>query len=86
MKVKVKLLSRVQLFATPWTIASQAPLSMGLSRQEYWGGLPFPAPGDPPDPGVAPQPPASAVLAGGFFTTGPPGKPSTCVYAGAIRL
>ena len=43
-KVKVKSLSRVQLFATPWTVAYQAPLSMGFSRQEYWSGLPFPSP------------------------------------------
>ena len=48
-KVKVKLLSCVQLFATPWTIAYQAPHSMGLSRQEYWNGLPFPSPGDLPN-------------------------------------
>ena len=47
-----KLLSCVQLFATPWTVAHQAPLSMGFSRQEYWSGLPFPSPGDLPDPGV----------------------------------
>ena len=45
-KVKVKSLSRVRLFATPWTVAHQAPLSMGFSRQEYWSGLPFPSPGD----------------------------------------
>ena len=49
-KVKVKSLSR--LFATPWTVAYQAPPSMGLSRQEYWSGLPFPSPGDLPDPGI----------------------------------
>ena len=49
---KVKLLSCVQLFVTLWTIAYQAPLSMGLSRQEYWSGLPFPSPGDLPDPGI----------------------------------
>ena len=48
---KVKSLSRVRLFATPWTVAHQAPLSMGFSRQEYWSGLPFPSPGDLPDPG-----------------------------------
>ena len=48
MKVKVKSLSRVRLFATPWTVAYQAPLSMGFSRQEYWSGLPFPSPGYPP--------------------------------------
>ena len=47
--VCVKSLSRVQLFATPWTVAHQAPLSMGFSRQEYWNGLPFPSPGDLPN-------------------------------------
>ena len=46
--------SRVGLFATPWTVALQAPLSMGFSRQEYWRGLPFPSPGDLPDPGMEP--------------------------------
>ena len=51
-KVKVKSLSRVQLFATPWTVAYQDPPSMGFSRQEYWSGLPFPSPGDLPDPGI----------------------------------
>ena len=54
----MKLLSRVRLFATPWTVAYQAPLSMGFSRQEYWSGLPFPSPGDLPDPGVKPGSPA----------------------------
>ena len=52
LKVKVKSLSRVQLFATPWTIAHQAPPSMEFSRQEYWSGVPFPSPGDLPDPGI----------------------------------
>ena len=56
-KVKVKSLSRVRLFATPWTVAHQAPLSMGFSRQEYWSGLPFPSPGDIPDPGIEPRSP-----------------------------
>ena len=51
-KVKVKSLSHVQLFATPWTVACQAPLSMGFSRQEYWNGLPVPSPGDLPNPGI----------------------------------
>ena len=51
-KVKVKLLSRVRLFATPWTVAYRASLSMGFSRQEYWSGVPFPSPGDLPDPGI----------------------------------
>ena len=57
-KVKVKSLSRVRLFATPWAIAHQAPPSMGFSRQEYWSGLPFPSPGDLPNPGVKPGSPA----------------------------
>ena len=58
LKVKVKSLSRVRLFATPWTVANQAPLSMGFSRQEYWSGLPFPSPGDLPNPGIEPGSPA----------------------------
>ena len=59
---------------TPGTIAHEPPLFVGFSRQEYWGGLPFPSPGDLPDPRIEPQPPA---LAGGFFTVVPPGKPAT---------
>ena len=58
MKVKVKSLSRVRPFATPWTVAYQAPPSMGFSRQECWSGLPFPSPGDLPDPGIEPRSPA----------------------------
>ena len=53
-KVKVKSLSRVRLFATPWTVAYQDTPSMGFSRQEYWSGVPFPSPGDLPDPGIEP--------------------------------
>ena len=71
----VKLLSRVQLFATPWTAACQAPLSRGFSRQEYWSGLPCPPPGDLPHPGIKPVSLMSPALAGRFFTTVPPGKP-----------
>ena len=56
-KIKCLLLSRVQLFATPRTVARQAPLSVGLSRQEYWSGLPFPSPGDLPKPGIKPESP-----------------------------
>ena len=56
--VKVKSLSRVRLFATPWTMAYHAPLSMGFSRQEYWSGLPFPSPKDTPNPGIEPGSPA----------------------------
>ena len=57
-RVKVKLLSRVRLFATPWTVAYQVPLSMGFSRQEYSSGLPFPSSGDFPNPGTEPVSPA----------------------------
>ena len=54
----VMSLSRARLFAIPWTVAYQAPPSMGFSRQEYWSGLPFPSPGDLPDPGIKPGSPA----------------------------
>ena len=54
----MKSLSHVRLFATPWAVAHQAPLSMGFSRQEYWSGLPFPSPGDPPNPVIEPGSPA----------------------------
>ena len=74
--VYVCMLSCVQLFATPWTIACQAPLSMGYSRQEYWSGLPFPPPRDLLDPRIEPFSPASPALAGRFFTTDPPEKPN----------
>ena len=57
-KVKVNLLSRVRLFVIPWTVAYQAPLSMGFSRQEYWSGLPVPSLGDLLDPGIEPGSPA----------------------------
>ena len=64
-KMKVKLLSHVGLFGTPGTVACQAPLSVGFPRQEYWSGLPFPSPGDLPDPGIEP---ASPALQGDSFT------------------
>ena len=64
-------LGRVQLFATPGTVAHQVPLSTGFPRQEYWSGLPFPSPGHLLNPGIEPVSPA---LAGRFFTTVPPGK------------
>ena len=72
MKSKVKSLSHVQLFATPWTVAYQAPLSIGFSRQESWSGLPFPSPGDLPDPGIEPRSPA---LQADPLLSEPPGKP-----------
>ena len=71
MKLKVKLLSRVQLFVTLWTIAHQTPPSMGFSRQERWSGLPFPSPGDLPDPGIEPRSPA---LQADALPSEPPGK------------
>ena len=64
------VLSCVRFFVTPWTVAHQAPLSMGFSRQDYWSGLPFPSPGDLPSPGVKPISLVSPALEGGFFTTG----------------
>ena len=63
------MLSRVRLFATPWNVAHQAPLLMGLSRQEYWSELPFPNPVCLPDPGIGRVSLMSPALAGGFFTT-----------------
>ena len=60
--------SRVWLFVTLWTVARQAPLSMGFPRQEYWSGLPFPSPGDLPNPGIEAASPVSLALVGGFFT------------------
>ena len=70
--VVVKSLTHVQLFATPWTVAHQAPLTVVFPRQEYWSGLPFPSPRDPSRSGIKS---ASPTLAGGFFTTELPGKP-----------
>ena len=78
--MKVKSLSRVGLFVTPWTVAHQASLSMGFSRQEYWSGLPCPPPGDLADTGIKPGSPA---LQADSLPSEPPGKPwvdSTCIY------
>ena len=77
LKVKVKSLSRVRLFATPWTVAYQASPSMGFSRQEYWSGLPFPSPGGLPDPGIEPGSPA---LEADALTSEPSGKPKIILY------
>ena len=73
-KVKVKSLSHVQLFATPWTVTYQAPWSMGFSRQEYWSELPFPFPGDLPNPGIEPGSPALQIDA---LPSEPLGKPNS---------
>ena len=69
--------SRVRLFATPWTVASQAPLSMGFSRQEYWSGLPFPSRGDLPNPGMELR---SPTLQADSLPYEPPGKPNVLWY------
>ena len=69
----MELLSRVQLFATPWTIAHQAPASMGFPRPEYWSGLPFLSPGDLPDLVIEPRSPA---LQADSLPAEPPGKPN----------
>ena len=69
----VCVLSRVQLFVTPWTVARQAPVSMAFSRQEYWSGLPSPTPRDLPNTGIEPVSPVFCIV-GGLFTTEPPGK------------
>ena len=68
------MLSHVQLFAAPWTVACQGPLPMESSGQEYWSGMPFPFPGDLPDPGTEPASLESSALAGSFFTIS-----TTCV-------
>ena len=75
--VHAQSLSRGRLFVTPWTIAYQAPLPTEFPRQEYWSGLPFPSPGDLPNPGIEPSSPA---LSGGFFTTEPSGKPHVYMW------
>ena len=69
--------------ATSWTVAHQAPLSIGFSRQKYWSGLACPPPGGLPDPGIKPTSPA---LAGKFFITEPPGKPVCLLAAAAAKL
>ena len=69
------MLSQFRHSATSWTVACQAPLSMGCSRQEYWSGLPFPPPRDLLVPGIKPKSPAAPALTVIFFITDPPGKP-----------
>ena len=71
---KLKSLSCIQLFGTPWTVAHQAPLSVGFSRQEYWSGVPFPSPGDLLDPGIKP---GSPTLQADALPSEPPGKPKS---------
>ena len=68
--------SCIRLCVILWTVAHQAPLSMGFSRKEYWSVLPCPPPGDLPDPGIEPVPLKSSAFEGGFFTTSVPEKPT----------
>ena len=75
-----QLLTHAQLFVTPWTVARQAPLSMGFSRLKYWSGLLFPTTGGLPDSGIEPMSLATSALTGGFFTTESPGKSSEFRY------
>ena len=77
MKVKVKLLSRVRLFATPWTVSHQAPPSMEFSRQEYWSGLPFPSPGSFPTQGSNLGLPHCGQT---LYPSEPPGNPGDSMY------
>ena len=72
--------------ATPWTVARQTPLPIGVSRQEYWSGLPFPTPGDLPNPGIEPASLVSPALAGRFFTTATTGKPQSIIRENAIQV
>ena len=72
----MKSLSRVQLFGTPWTVAHQAPPSMGFSRREYWSGLPSPSPGELPNPGIKPR---SPILQADALPSEPPGTQETPV-------
>ena len=80
--VTTQSLNCVQLFATPWTVGFQAPLSMEFPRQEYWSGLPFSPSGDHPDPGIEPATPVALAFVGRFFTTEPPRKPicALCIF------
>ena len=73
----MSVLSNIQLFAILRTTERQAPTSMGFVRQKYWSGLPFPSPGDLPDPGIKPKSLVSPALVGRFFTSELPGEPTS---------
>ena len=79
----MKLLSHVGLFATPWTVAYQAPPSMEFSRQEYWSGLPFPSPGYLPDPGMELR---SSALQADILPSEPPGKLPDCPQKNSFKM
>ena len=82
----MKSLSCVRLLATPWTVAYQAPLSVGFSRQEYWSGLPFPPPGELPDPGIEPMSPVSPALQAHSLPTEPSGKSTYASQSGQKKV
>ena len=82
----IRHFSHVQLFATPWTVACQAPLSMELSRQEYWSGLPFPPPRDLSDPGIEPTSLSPLHWQSGSLPLMPPGKPRLCQWEMCLIL
>jgi len=84
--VNVLSCSDMSASASPWTAALQVPLSMEFSREEYWIGLPFPTPGDLPEPGSEPKSPVSRALAGGFFTTVSAGKLSDSPLIKLLQL
>ena len=77
----VFMLSRVRLFATSWIVACQALVSVEFSMEEYWSGLPFPTPGDLPNPGIEPASLEFPAFSGGYFTTEPPGASTTNLIA-----
>ena len=83
--IYVQSLSPVQLFESLWTVAHQAPLSIGFSKQKEWSGLPFPLPEDLPNPGIEPVSLGCPALAGRFFTKEPPGKPYVCVCKNSLE-
>ena len=76
----MRVCSCIQLFATLWTVARPVPLSIEFFRKEHWSGLPFPTPKDLPHSVIKPASPVSLALAGGFFTTEPPGNPVLIIY------
>ena len=84
--IMLSCFSPVWLFVTPWTVAGQAPLSLGFSRQECWSGLPCPPPGDLPHPGIEPASFKAPALQEDSFTTKPPGKPLRHCQSNPSRL
>ena len=84
--IHMLFLSHLWFLVTPWTVAHQAPLSMGFSKQGYWSGLPFPPPRHLDDPGIEPTSPASPALAGGVFPTEPSGNTHVHIYTSFFEM